>query len=139
MSIMAELRESGAIVTSKSTDLLPSRNIVKVWFRTNSDALSIFVDSLIRQMPGIMMFNFLRPGPTNADKTFPFGWSCHKQYVSVMIDTDDCRHTAKATCVSLRDLLSRIAENGCEDAMAFRISMDVQVWDKVVATADFAS
>lgn len=129
------LLKSGAMLTPKKIGLLRSRKIVEVWFRTNSDAQSMFVDSLIRHLPGIKMFNFLRPGPTNADRTFPFGWSCYEPYVSVIVDTDDCRHVAKATRVPLQDLLRRIADNGSKDAMAFRISMDVQVWDKVLGTA----
>ena len=139
MSLKAELLESGSIINTKESNFDRYRKEVEIWFRKDSESLRHYVGRLISDYPGLQMFKSCQIGQTDAGKTCWLVWTHHEPNVSVTLSIEDCGHVAEASRVSLQDLLSRIADNGCEDAMVFRILMDVQVWDKVVGTADFAS
>lgn len=134
-----ELLKSGAIINTKESNFDRYRREVEIWFRSDSESLHQCVGQLIDTFPDLQMRKSGPIGRTNGVSPCWFIWTCHEPKVKVTLDVEDCLHLAKAGWVSLRDLLSRIADNGCEDAMAFRIAMDVEVWNRVNEYGQFAA
>lgn len=132
------LLKSGAIINTKETCFDRYRKEIEIGFRKDSDVLRQYVRRIISDYPGLQMSKSCQVGQTGAGKAGLLVWTHHEPCVSVTLSIEECGHVAEATRVPLQHLLSKIADNGCKNTMAFRISTDVQVWDKVVGTADCA-
>lgn len=134
MTIKDRLLRSGAIIDSKESDFGQYRKEVEVWFKKDSQALREFVSRLTCQYPEVDMRCYCRPHPVSHGKTIASLWSSEifEPYICISLDMEDCPEYGARWRMPLISLLADIQEQGVKDAMAFRVTMDYETWQRLI-------
>ncbi len=136
MTIKDRLLQSGAIINTKETHFGKYRREIEVWFRKDSAALRELVKTLIEQLPDMQLWCASYPIITHSENNGSFLWTIHDPHVTITIDFEDCAHIGDARRASLKGLLSRVATQGPKNPMAFRITVNPEVWRNIVEATD---
>lgn len=137
MSIIEDLHAAGSMISTRPARFDSNRTEVELWMRRDSAAMRKILAKLIRLYPELNMRRCA--GPPSRGIGFPSIWtsSSYDPYILITLDSRDCPDYDTRSHIPLGSLFAKIQDEGPTNAMAFRIALDNETYNRMLTLEDF--
>lgn len=136
MSTIEKLLANGSMISERPARFDSNCTEVELWLRRDSAAMREILAILIQLYPELNMRRC--GGPPSRGIGVWSSWisPSYEPYILITLDSRDCPEYDTRSRMPLGSLLAQIQDQGTVDAMAFRIALGSETYDRMLTLED---